>query len=151
MERGTCPSSSMSYEEREHPGNRHLHELEALKYEEYYDSAKRDRKTEIAEELVQQINKSSGRFLKRDDGSGMWVEVPNREARDKVCHGFRRKREWDLKKAKSPKKSTSTSRVTVMRIDQDDEKCQKRRKLSIDESREVTLRRYRSNEGRHLT
>ncbi|KAL3932095.1 MAG: hypothetical protein SGBAC_011008, partial [Bacillariaceae sp.] len=111
---------------QEHPGNRHLHELVALKYEEY-DSAKRDRKTEITEELVQEINKSSGRFLKRHDVSGMWVEVPTREARDKVCHGFRRKREWDLKKANSPKKNTSTAKM--IRRDKNSKTRQKRRRL----------------------
>jgi hypothetical protein len=94
---------------QEHAGNKHLHELVAMCYEEY-DNAKRDRKTEIAEELVALVNKSSGRFLKRDEASGMWVEVPLREAREKVCHGFRRKREWDLKKGKS-KPATMAVRV----------------------------------------
>eukprot|EP00980_Cylindrotheca_fusiformis_P030850 scaffold25515_cov108-Cylindrotheca_fusiformis.AAC.1 len=82
---------------QEHPGNKRLHELVAMRYEEY-NSAKRDRKTEIAEELVVQVNRSSGRFLKRDEASGMWIEAPLKEAREKVCHGFRRKREWDLKR-----------------------------------------------------
>ncbi|KAL3938751.1 MAG: hypothetical protein SGBAC_006401 [Bacillariaceae sp.] len=115
---------------QEHQGNKNLHELIALKYTEY-DSAQRKRKTEIAEEVVQQIKKTSGRFLKRDDDSGMWVDVPSREAQDKVCHGFRRKREWDLKKAKSPIKST-TSRVAMTKIDKNDDNGQKRRKVSID-------------------
>jgi hypothetical protein len=94
---------------QEHAGNKHLHERVAMCYEEY-DNAKRDRKTEIAEELVALVNKSSGRFLKRHEASGMWVEVPLREAREKVCHGFRRKREWDLKKGKS-KPATMAVRV----------------------------------------
>ncbi|KAL3928501.1 MAG: hypothetical protein SGBAC_012624 [Bacillariaceae sp.] len=68
---------------QEHAGNKYLHELVALRFEEY-DSAKRKRKTEIAEEVVRQINQSAGRFLTRDDDSGMWVEVPSREAQDKA-------------------------------------------------------------------
>lgn len=95
---------------QEHAGNKRLHELVATRYEEY-NSAKRDKKTEIAEELVQLVKQSSGRFLKRDEASGMWVEVPVKEAREKVCHGFRRKREWDLKRGSLPRPSTMAIRV----------------------------------------
>jgi hypothetical protein len=109
---------------QEHAGNKHLHETVAMCYEEY-DYAKRDRKTEIAEELVALVNQSSGRFLKRDEASGMWVEVPLREAREKVCHGFRRKREWDLKKGKS-KPATM-----AVRVGEDDAGGQKKLKWAM--------------------
>jgi hypothetical protein len=109
---------------QEHAGNKHLHELVATCYEEY-DNARRDIKTEIAEKLVALVHESSGRFLKRDEASGMWVEVPLREAREKVCHGFRRKREWDLKKGQS-KPATM-----AIRVGEDDAGCQKKLKWAM--------------------
>ena len=79
-----------------HPGNRLLHEIVESHFEEY-DSAERNEKTRLAKSIVATINRDSGRFLKQHEESGMWVEVSETEARQKVNHSFRRKREFDLK------------------------------------------------------
>lgn len=79
-----------------HPGNRFLHEIVESQFEEY-DCAERSKKTRLAKSIVATISKDSGRFLKQHDESGMWVEVSETEARQKVNHSFRRKREFDLK------------------------------------------------------
>lgn len=79
-----------------HPGNRLLHEIVESHFEEY-DCAERTEKTRLAKAIVATINRDSGRFLKQHEESGMWVEVSETEARQKVNHSFRRKREFDLK------------------------------------------------------
>ena len=79
-----------------HPGNKRLHEMVSLRFVEY-DNTPRAEKTRIAVEIVGDVHKSSGCFLKQDDESGMWVKVSNLEARNNVSHCFRRKRELDLK------------------------------------------------------
>uniref|UniRef100_A0A7R9ZKZ3 DUF6824 domain-containing protein n=1 Tax=Craspedostauros australis TaxID=1486917 RepID=A0A7R9ZKZ3_9STRA len=74
-----------------HAGNKYLHDVIASKYEQYDMSSRRE-KTKIATDLVQSIKDASGRFLKRDEND-IWMEVDDHTAREKVCHGFRRKRE----------------------------------------------------------
>ena len=61
----------------------------------------------MAEEIVVLIQNYGGRFLKRDEESDMWVEVSNLEARNKVSHSFRRKREYDVKQVKFSSHSTT--------------------------------------------
>jgi hypothetical protein len=82
-----------------HPGNRLLHEIVESYYEQYCD-VPRHGKTRLAQGLVDMVHKYSGHFLKQDVESGMWVEVSNIEARNKVNHSFRRKREFDQKAVK---------------------------------------------------
>ena len=77
-----------------HAGNRTLHET-IKSFRNEYDTAKgKGTKTSIAQKIVDLVHQSGGRFLKRDDElDGWWVEVTNDVALDKVCHGFRAKRE----------------------------------------------------------
>ena len=89
-----------------HPGNKRLHELVASHYEEYDLASSRSEKTKIAKSIVAMIQGYSGRFLKQDDECGVWVEVSDDEARQKVNHGFRRKREFD-KNSRTPSFSAS--------------------------------------------
>ena len=84
---------------QEHFGNKVLHELIA-KYFDEYDSAERNEKSALSEMVMSVVRQSSGRFLKCSEDSGMWVEVTDKEAKEKVSHGFRRKREVDSKKVK---------------------------------------------------
>jgi hypothetical protein len=79
-----------------YPGNRHLHEIVANFYARY-NTLLRAEKTSLGEEIVDVVHGYGGHFLKLDEESGMWVEVSNLEARNKVAHGFRRKREFALK------------------------------------------------------
>ena len=82
-----------------HPGNKQLHEIVQDFYDEY-DNSNFESKTRIAEEIVVMMQEEhGGKFLKRDEKIGMWMEVTNVEARNKVSHSFRRKREYDAKAA----------------------------------------------------
>ena len=76
-----------------------MHEIVQDFYDEY-DNSNFESKTRIAEEIVVMIQEErGGKFLKRDEERGMWMEVTNVEARNKVSHSFRRKREYDAKAA----------------------------------------------------
>eukprot|EP00980_Cylindrotheca_fusiformis_P029144 scaffold22737_cov120-Cylindrotheca_fusiformis.AAC.7 len=74
-----------------HLGNRLLHELVEA-YDNQYNQRSKDGKTKVADQIVAVIHGYSGRFMKFDDECGMWVEVSNSEAREKVTHRFRRNR-----------------------------------------------------------
>lgn len=82
-----------------HPGNKRLHEIVADHYDEY-DREMRVGKTKLAERIVSKVHEYGGKFLKRDEECGMWIEVSHLDARNKVAHGFRRKREFAAKGAK---------------------------------------------------
>lgn len=84
---------------QDHPGNKYLRELVDSNFDAY-NKTKRDLKRKFGESLVHQIQEMSGRFLKKEEASGMWVEASLKEAVDKVCHAFRRKREVESKKSK---------------------------------------------------
>jgi hypothetical protein len=98
---------------QEYYGNKRLHDIIACHYDEYNNAERRDKKSKIADQLVNVIKASPGRFLKRDEKSGLWVEVNDKEAREKVCHGLRRKREFDSKRGKKQVKPE-----TVISMDQ---------------------------------
>jgi hypothetical protein len=78
---------------QEHSGNNILRELIASQFEEY-DRAARGAKTAIAERVVVLVKESGGRFLQKNN-DGLWVQASGKLARDKVSHGFRKKREMD--------------------------------------------------------
>eukprot|EP00980_Cylindrotheca_fusiformis_P029225 scaffold22759_cov98-Cylindrotheca_fusiformis.AAC.2 len=79
-----------------HPGNRLLRELVENNNGEY-NRLWKDGKTKLAHRIVAAVHGFSGRFLKLDKESGVWVEVTDSEAREKVAHRFRRNRELALR------------------------------------------------------
>eukprot|EP00980_Cylindrotheca_fusiformis_P002556 scaffold607_cov109-Cylindrotheca_fusiformis.AAC.2 len=79
-----------------HPGNRLLHELVETYYDQY-NQLSREGKTNLADQVVAVVHGYSGRFMKPDNESGMWVEASNMEAREKVSHKFRHSRAVSLK------------------------------------------------------
>ena len=81
-----------------HPGNKRLHQIIHNRYEEY-DGSSFQRKTKISKEILEVVQKYGGKFLKLDNVSGMWLEAPEIEARNKVSHSFRRKRADDGQEA----------------------------------------------------
>eukprot|EP00980_Cylindrotheca_fusiformis_P012834 scaffold3169_cov107-Cylindrotheca_fusiformis.AAC.4 len=83
-----------------HIGNRTLQEL-VENYYARYNKLEQYAKTRLAEDIVAVVHGYFGRFLKHDTESGMWVEVSNVEARDKVTHSFRRKRHLHRKATKT--------------------------------------------------
>jgi len=74
----------------DHPGNMKFRRLVDV-YMHKYEEAERLEKTCIAEAIVQMIQESNGRFLKKEPGSD-WEEVDGPAARKKVAHAFRNRR-----------------------------------------------------------
>lgn len=75
----------------DHRGNTKFRRLVDA-YMPKYLEAERFEKTCIAEAIVQMIKESNGRFLKKEPGSN-WEEVDGPEARKKVAHAFRNRRQ----------------------------------------------------------
>jgi hypothetical protein len=77
---------------QDHPGNVRVRKVVKL-HKARYCQAKRNEKTDIADEIVTCMKNagSGGRFLKRgvEGLAGSWVEVSDEEARDKVSHMLR--------------------------------------------------------------
>eukprot|EP00980_Cylindrotheca_fusiformis_P017568 scaffold5516_cov105-Cylindrotheca_fusiformis.AAC.2 len=93
-----------------HPGNRVLRELVET-YEDEYNGLSRDDKTKLTHRIVSVVHGFSGRFLKPDKESGMWMEVSDSEAREKVAHRFRRNRELALKSARATDRDRKRPRM----------------------------------------
>ena len=72
-----------------HPGNIWFRNLVA-NYFDVYDALKRAQKTELSERIVDQVRMEGRRLLKPKDGD--WVEVDEKEAREKVAFTFRTER-----------------------------------------------------------
>eukprot|EP00980_Cylindrotheca_fusiformis_P006080 scaffold1308_cov93-Cylindrotheca_fusiformis.AAC.5 len=79
-----------------HPGNHLLHELVDAYFDQYNQLSKTGR-TNLADQIVAVVHGFSGRFMKMDNESGMWVEVSEQDAREKVTHRFRHSRERSVK------------------------------------------------------
>ncbi|CAJ1967434.1 unnamed protein product [Cylindrotheca closterium] len=82
-----CEKDVLFGHKRNHTGNALMRKLVELQ-QEAYDLAPKARKVKLAMKIVEQIQQSGGRFLRRDD-EGDWVEVSSDKARDKVAHTFR--------------------------------------------------------------
>ena len=95
----------------EHAGNQVLHDI-LCRYRHEYDGAKgKGNKSVVARTVIECIQKTGGRFLRRNDKiHGWWEEVPNAVAVEKVCHGFRSKRgSYNRSMVDAVESSSSTS------------------------------------------
>jgi hypothetical protein len=86
-----------------HPGNTRFRNTIAELWEAYEGASKRE-KTQIAQEIVQEINTLGGRFLKVDVAVG-YVLVNDSDARLKVSSAFRDRRRTLLVRAEATRKS----------------------------------------------
>eukprot|EP00980_Cylindrotheca_fusiformis_P030810 scaffold25454_cov127-Cylindrotheca_fusiformis.AAC.1 len=103
-----------------HPGNKRLHEIIADFYAKY-NQLFRSQKTKLAADIVQMVHEYGGRFLKQDEETAMWVEVSDLEARNKVAHGFRRKREFET----NDESKVGKSSVVWVEVDKESKKRMK--------------------------
>lgn len=69
-----------------HPGNRHFRELINLHRRAYLKARKND-KPSISRAIVRAVRENNGRFLKRDEKSGLWLEIGDDAAREKTSQG----------------------------------------------------------------
>jgi len=74
---------------QKHPGNVRLHAVVSSLLPKY-DAAKRSERTKITNKVVEMVKALPSRFLSKD--SGVWIEVHDAKARDKVSGLFRTQR-----------------------------------------------------------
>lgn len=71
-----------------HPGNKRFRAIVAH-YMPNYLAARKKEKSIIARQIVDQIKKQGGRFLKRSDGNDTWTEVSDKKATEKTSQALR--------------------------------------------------------------
>ncbi|KAG7351821.1 hypothetical protein IV203_007869 [Nitzschia inconspicua] len=78
---------------RNKPGNRKLQEKLEENYE-VYENADKFQKTAVAISILTAMKEEGSRFLVREGGKerGIWVQVSDEKARDKIAHDFRNMR-----------------------------------------------------------
>lgn len=72
---------------REHVGNLRLNNILDEKLEKY-EASRLKEKTAMIGDIVDVIRGEGGRFLKQDNNAP-WIEVDDKQAKEKVSHGFR--------------------------------------------------------------
>lgn len=77
-----------------------------------YDTLSKSEKTALAADIVNKVKASNGRFLTKD--SGIWIEVSDDMARDKVSHMFRHQRQKATFQGKGLEK-TDCKKIIVRR------------------------------------
>mmetsp|Transcript_21832 Transcript_21832/g.50269 ORF Transcript_21832/g.50269 Transcript_21832/m.50269 type:complete len:291 (+) Transcript_21832:25-897(+) len=102
----------------ENPGTLRCKYLVDIHWDKY-NQASRPARAPILDNIVATIQKEGGRFLRREKKSG-WVEVSIVEARKKVAHYFRGKREKQRKETtKAAKRKLETPQQHQLQIHQD--------------------------------
>ncbi|GFH43837.1 hypothetical protein CTEN210_00310 [Chaetoceros tenuissimus] len=73
-----------------HPGNKYFQKLVKERKQRYLNSRKLEKKS-VATEVVELIQKRNppGRFLKRDESSGFYIEITNSKANEKARQALR--------------------------------------------------------------
>jgi len=100
---------------REHVGNLRCAYL-VEQHEIEYEGANKIDKTQIANKIVNIVKANNGRFLKKDKQSG-WMEVKEKQAREKVSHFFRRRRELHtISESKNPESTTTKDTQQEKRV-----------------------------------
>mmetsp|Transcript_37781 Transcript_37781/g.43159 ORF Transcript_37781/g.43159 Transcript_37781/m.43159 type:complete len:358 (+) Transcript_37781:53-1126(+) len=73
-----------------HPGNRHFRDLINLHRRSYLKARKND-KPAISRAIVRNIRENNGRFLKREEKTGLWYEIGDDAAREKTSQALRQR------------------------------------------------------------
>lgn len=73
-----------------HPGNRNFRDLINLHRRAYLKARKND-KPAISRAIVRAIRESNGKFLKKDERSGLWFEIGDDAAREKTSQALRQR------------------------------------------------------------
>lgn len=71
-----------------HPGNK-KYRAEVLKLQKWYKSSGKNKKTVLAQCLVDFVHSYGGRFVKQEKASGKWFVVNNEMARRKASQALR--------------------------------------------------------------
>jgi len=73
-----------------HSGNRYFRSLVNAHRDKYLRSKKND-KPSISRSIVNMVRRKNGRFLKKDDKSGLWFEIGDDLAREKTSQALRQR------------------------------------------------------------
>ena len=73
-----------------HPGNRTFRELIDL-HRRPYLTARKNNKPEILRSIVRTICEANGKFLRKDEKSGLWFEIGDDVAREKTSQVLRQR------------------------------------------------------------
>ena len=73
-----------------HPGNRNFRDLINLHRRAYLKARKND-KPAISRAIVRSIRENNGRFLKKDEKTGLWLEIGDDAAREKTSQALRQR------------------------------------------------------------
>ena len=73
-----------------HPGNRNFRDLINLHRRAYLKARKND-KPAISRAIVRAIRETTGKFLKKDEKSGLWFEIGDDAAREKTSQALRQR------------------------------------------------------------
>lgn len=73
-----------------HPGNRNFRDLINLHRRAYLKARKND-KPAISRAIVRSVRDNNGRFLRKDDKSGLWFEIGDDAAREKTSQALRQR------------------------------------------------------------
>lgn len=73
-----------------HPGNRNFRDLINLHRRSYLKARKND-KPAISRAIVRSIRDTTGRFLRKDDKTGLWFEIGDDAAREKTSQALRQR------------------------------------------------------------
>lgn len=73
-----------------HPGNRNFRDLINLHRRAYLKARKND-KPAISRAIVRSVREAIGRFLKKDEKSGLWFEIGDDAAREKTSQALRQR------------------------------------------------------------
>lgn len=95
---------------QEYRGNQRLSAIIDDYVDEYHAKSKQE-KTALAVEMVQKVKAARGRFLSKE--SGIWIEVSDDLARDKVSHMFRHQR----RKANRKEREVTDNQSTIHAVD----------------------------------
>jgi hypothetical protein len=115
-----------------HEGNRRFRAFVADHQAEYLEARKKD-KARISRRIVHLVRERGGRFLRRDDETGLWVEVGDKKAIEKTSQALREGldvRAHHPGGNKAPRRDSEGSGSTY------DSAPKKKRKVSAEQMRE---------------
>jgi len=72
-----------------HQGNKYFKRIVQLNLQKYASFSARKDKTNMIRSILHQIRSNGGNFVKQDSDSGMWSEVDDIAAREKISQAFR--------------------------------------------------------------
>ena len=99
-----CGRDKVAYS---HVGNRRFRVIVSMNRERYQSCKPREAKTRITTEIIKSIRESGGRFLQKNETTGLYEDAGDDYAHEKVSHA--------LRSAKDPKKKAPRKKRKVVR------------------------------------